>query len=264
MEDWRSYDGVAETYQRVHAPRFAEAARDLVGALVIEERQRVLDIGTGTGGSADEIARTGAKVVGVDRSLSMLSVAHRERPSLSFAAAEVLDLPFRSRTFDVVAGNFVFAHFAKVETALFELTRVLVPGGRIGFTTWSDGKDAFQDTWTELLETVIPRDMLVPAYSAAAPGHDRFKRPQAIEDALRRAGFRNVRTERKRYQWSYARDDLVEGLGTWAVGRFARNMLGETGWASFLERARTTFADRFPDPLNDFRDVILAIGTLPS
>ena len=61
----------------------------------------------------------------------------------------------------------------------------------------------------------------------------------------------------------YSRDDLVEGLGTWAVGRFARNMLGESGWAAFLERARTTFADRFPDPLNDFHDVIVAVGALP-
>jgi demethylmenaquinone methyltransferase / 2-methoxy-6-polyprenyl-1,4-benzoquinol methylase len=264
MEDWRSYDGVAETYQRVHAPRFAEAGRDLVSALAIEEGQRVLDIGTGTGAAADEIARTGARVVGVDRSLNMLSVAHRERPSLPFVAAEVLDLPFRDRTFDVVAGNFVFAHFAKVETALFELTRVLSPGGRVGFTTWSDGKDAFQDTWIELIESVIPRDMLAPAYAGAAPGHDRFKDPQAIEDALRKAGFRQIRTERKRYQWTYPRDDLVEGLGTWAVGRFARNMLGESSWTSFLERARTTFADRFPDPLNDFHDVIVAVATRPS
>jgi hypothetical protein len=47
------------------------------------------------------------------------------------------------------------------------------------------------------------------------------------------------------------------------VGRFARNMLGESSWASFLERARTTFADRFPDPLNDFHDVIVAVGALP-
>ena len=179
----------------------------------------------------------------------MLSVAHRDRPSLSLVAAEGLDLPFRDRTFHVVAGNFVFAHFAKVETALFELARVLGPGGRIGFTTWSDGKDAFQDAWIELIESVIPRDMLAPAYAGAAPGHDRFKNPQAIEDALRKAGFRQIRTVRRRYQWTYPRDDLVEGLGTWAIGRFARNMLGESSWQSFLERARTTFADRFPDPL---------------
>src|SRR5215210_1159430 len=156
MNDWRSYDDVAETYERVHAPRFAEAARDLVDVLAIGEGERVLDVGTGTGAAADEIARTGARVVGIDRSVGMLSVGHRERPSLPVVAAEAIDLPFRDRTFDVVMGNFVFAHFTKVETALFDLTRVLVPGGRVGFTTWSDGKDAFQDTWTELIETVIP------------------------------------------------------------------------------------------------------------
>jgi ubiquinone/menaquinone biosynthesis C-methylase UbiE len=219
-------------------------------------------VGTGTGAAADEGARTGATVVGIDRSLGMLSVAHRERPSIPVVAGEAIDLPFRDRTFDVVLGNFVFAHFLKVETAMFDLTRVLRPGGRIGFTTWSDGKDAFQATWIELIETVIPRDMLAPAYAAAAPGHERFKQPKAIEEALRKAGFRGVRTERKRYQWTYPRDDLVEGLGTWAVGRFARNMLGESGWSSFVERARATFADRFPDPLNDFRDVIVAVGAL--
>lgn len=264
MDDWRSYDGVAEVYERVHASHFAEAARDLAEVLGVTEGQRVLDVGAGTGAAAEEVARTGASVVGIDRSLGMLTVGQRRRPALPLVAAEAIDLPFRDRTFDVVLGNFVFAHFAKVETALFDLTRVLVPAGRIGFTTWSDGKDAFQDTWLELVESVIPRDMLAPAFAAAAPGHDRFSRPQAIEEELRRAGFRHVRTERKRYQWVYPREDLVEGLGTWTVGRFARNMLGEAGWSALIERTRSTFADRFPDPLNDFRDVILAVGSLPA
>ena len=30
MDDWRSYDTVAETYARIHAPRLAEPATDLV------------------------------------------------------------------------------------------------------------------------------------------------------------------------------------------------------------------------------------------
>ena len=37
-------------------------------------------------------------------------------------------------------------------------------------------------------------------------------------------------------------------------------MIGDAGWAAFRERARTTFADRFPDPLHDRRDVLLAAG----
>jgi ubiquinone/menaquinone biosynthesis C-methylase UbiE len=264
VDDWRTYDAVAATYDRIHAPRFAEPARDLVASAAITDGQRVLDVGSGTGILAEAAEAIGAHAVGIDRSFAMLATGLGSRPGLRLVAAEAIDLPFADRSFDAVLGNFVLAHFAKVETALFDLKRVLKPDGRIGFTSWSDGKDAYEETWLQLVEGVVPRDMLAPAYGSAAPGHDRFKRPDAVEQALRDAGFRSVRTERKRYQWSYARDDLVEGLGTWTVGRFVRNMLGEPGWASLMERTRATFADRFPDPLTDFRDVVVAVATLPA
>jgi ubiquinone/menaquinone biosynthesis C-methylase UbiE len=264
MEDWRTYDAVAPTYDRIHAPRFAEPARDLVAAAGVAGGQRVLDVGSGTGVLAEAAEAAGGRAVGIDRSVPMLETGRRDRRGLRLVAAEAIDLPFRDRTFDVVLGNFVLAHFGKVDTALFDLKRVLRPQGRIGFTAWSDGRDAYQDAWLQLVEGVVPRDMLAPAYGAAAPGHERFKRPDAVEETLRDAGFRNVRIDRKRYQWSYARDELVEGLGTWTVGRFVRNMLGEAGWASLMERTRASFAERFPDPLTDFRDVIVAVGTLPA
>ncbi len=52
MNDWRSYDEVAETYERVHAPRLLEVARELVALAEVGEGQRVLDVGTGTGVAA--------------------------------------------------------------------------------------------------------------------------------------------------------------------------------------------------------------------
>jgi ubiquinone/menaquinone biosynthesis C-methylase UbiE len=263
MPDWRSYDDVAEVYERVHAPRFAEVARDLVVVSEIGPGMRVLDVGTGTGVVAEAVRSAGGRAAGIDRSLGMLAAGRAARPDVPVVAAEAIDLPFRDGTFDAVLGNFVLAHFAKVETALFDVKRVTKRGGAIGLTTWSDGRDAYQDAWLELVETVVPRDMLAPAYAAAAPGHERFKEPEAIQDVLRRAGYRNLRIERKRYHWTFARDEFVEGLGTWAVGRFVRDMLGAQPWASFQERVRSDFAERFPDPLNDFRDVIIAVGFLP-
>ena len=59
-------------------------------------------------------------------------------PRSACSPAQVVDLPFRDRTFDVVMGNFVLAHFVKVETALFDVRRVLRPAGRVGFTAWAD------------------------------------------------------------------------------------------------------------------------------
>ncbi len=188
----------------------------------------------------------------------MLRVARRERPMLGVVAAEAIDLPFGAGTFDAVIGTFVLAHFTKYDTALFELRRVLKAGGRVGFSSWHDGVDAYQEAWRELIEGVVPREMLAPAYAEAAPWHDRFRSRESVEETLIDAGFRKVRTEIVKYRWVYTLDDYLDGLSVWATGRFAREMLGETGWAAFRQRARDLFAERFPDPLNDFREVILA------
>jgi ubiquinone/menaquinone biosynthesis C-methylase UbiE len=264
MSDWRTYDEVAETYERVHAPRFTEVARDLVEMVGLAEGARVLDVGTGTGVVAQVATDAGATAVGIDESVGMLRVARRERPKVPVAAAKALDLPFGPGRFDTVLGSFVLAHFNKVETALFDIARVLRVEGRIGFTSWTDGVDAYQQAWRELIETVVPREMLQPAYAEAAPWHERFRSRNNVEETLIDAGFRSVRTEVVKHHWTYALDDYLDGLQVWATGRFVRNMLGESGWASLRDRARATFAERFPDPLNDFREVILATATKPA
>ena len=260
MDDWRTYDGVAEIYERVHAPRFVEVARDLVTRASIGEADRVLDVGSGTGVAAEAAAGAGATVVGIDESMGMLHVSRRERPTVPAVASVAIDLPFGPATFDAVLGTFVLAHFTKYDTALFELRRVLKTGGRIGFSSWHDGIDAYQEVWRELIEGVVPRDLLAPAYAEAAPWHDRFRSRDSVEETLIDAGFRQVRTEVVKYRWVYTLDDYLDGLSVWATGRFAREMLGEAGWAAFLARVRDTFVQRFPDPLNDFREVILATG----
>ncbi|MDH4111096.1 MAG: methyltransferase domain-containing protein [Actinomycetota bacterium] len=264
MSDWRTYDDVAETYERVHASRFEEVARDLIDMAAFAENARVLDVGTGTGVVAQVASDSGAAVTGIDESVGMLRVARRERPKVPVVAAQAIDLPFGPGRFDAVIGSFVIAHFNKVETALFDITRVLRGGGRIAFSSWADGVDAYQQTWRELIESVVPREMLAPAYAEAAPWHERFRSRTAFEEALIDAGFRHVRTEVFKYQWTYPLDEYLDGLQIWAIGRFVRDMLGESGWASLRERARATFTELYPDPLNDFREVIIATATKPS
>jgi hypothetical protein len=105
--------------------------------------------------------------------------------------------------------------------------------------------------------------MLEPAYAEAAPWHERFRRRENVEQALIDAGLRHVRTEVEKYRWMYGRDEYVDSLGIWATGRFVREMLGEAEWAGFMQRVKTEFAARFPDPMNDFREVILAVATKP-
>ena len=260
MDDWRRYDDVAELYERVHAPRLAEPAADLVAIAGVEPGQLVLDVGTGTGVAAAAARAVGASVIGLDASQGMLHVARAVRPELAFVAGEAIDLPMRDGRFDVVIGNFVVAHFRKIETGLHDLIRVLRRGGHLALSAWADADDDLTRTWLELVEGVVPREVLQPALAQAIPWRERFRDREAMEVALMDAGLRQIRTEERRYRFRYTLDEYVDGLAAWATGRFVRSMLGDAGFASFQERARRVFAERFSDPVNDFREVRFAVG----
>ena len=86
--------------------------------------RRALDVGTGTGAGALEIAKRfqDAEVVGVDVSQAMLEEARRLAPGVQFVQGDASALPFRDAEFDVVA-------HANMIPFLDETARVLRPGG---------------------------------------------------------------------------------------------------------------------------------------
>jgi SAM-dependent methyltransferase len=266
VNDWRSYDGIAQMYERVDAPRLAQVSPDLVALAAPPAGGRGLDVGTGTGVTASAAAVAmgpGSLVVGVDSSIGMLRAGAGARPGLR-VAAEAIDLPFRNGAFDLVTATFVLHHFAKVETALFDMVRVLRPGGRLALSTWADARDELTSTWQELIEEVVPHEILASTLDEVVPGRERFRTRGPLEEALLGAGLHHVRTEPAQYRFVYTIGEYVDSVAIGAAGRFAREMLGDQElWRSFLGRAKARFAERFADPLNDFRDVMLAVATKP-
>lgn len=265
MPDWRTYESVAEAYERAQAPRLALPARDLVSFAGVAPGALVLDVGTGTGVAAEAAREAGAGLaVGVDASPAMLEVARRIRPDLTLAAAEALDLPFPAATFDLLLANFVVTHFKKYDTALYDMIRVLKPGGRLAVSTWAtEPEDEFQRTWRALIESVVGREMLRGAMKDAVPWEEHLGDARRLEAALRDSGLRPVSTERREYRFRLPVDDYVLGRETSASGRFVRKMLGERSYPAFRERALDAFTTRFGDHVGDFRRVVLAVGTKP-
>jgi ubiquinone/menaquinone biosynthesis C-methylase UbiE len=262
--DWRSFDRVAEAYDRVRAPIHEPAARDLVEVMGPPRAGGFLDIGAGTGVVAAAAEAAGWRpTVAVDRSVPMLARA-RERGLRRLAAADAVDLPFRDARFGAVAAGFVLHVVPSYETLLFDMARVLRAGGTLGTATWDWRRDEFSDTWRSVAESFTTKELLDDAMRRAAPWAERFSRPGPLEDALREAGLRSVRVERRQHRATVSIEDYLAGREVSVLGRFLREILGDALWDRFRERVETTFRERFADPIGDTNDVLLAVGTKPA
>lgn len=108
--------------------------RRLVGRAELRRPRRVLDVCTGTGDLAFAFPEP-ADVLGCDFSLPMLLTARRKAArsdrSLPLFAADALQLPVKSATFDIATVAFGIRNFEDLETGLCELERVLRPGGTL-------------------------------------------------------------------------------------------------------------------------------------
>ena len=119
--------------------------RRTVQALRLAPGARVLDVATGTGDLAIEIARAStASVVGLDPSQGMLEIGRRkvaarqltERVELVCGSAEAL--PFPDHSFDAACMAFGIRNVPDRPRALRELARVLRPSGRLAILELSE------------------------------------------------------------------------------------------------------------------------------
>ena len=103
--------------------------------------ERVLDVATGTGWSARNVASAGASVTGVDISDELLSAARElsahVKPPIAFLLADAERLPFEDGAFDGVISTFGVMFAADQRKAAAELARVCRPGGRLALATWA-------------------------------------------------------------------------------------------------------------------------------
>lgn len=140
------------------------AAAKLVEFAEVSSGQQVLDCACGTGVVAITAARRGARVKALDLAPALLERAKENaalaQVEIEFVEGDVEALPYGDGSFDVILSQFGHMFAPRPEVTIKEMLRVLKPGGRIAFSTWS--KEHFVGLMFNLVNQYVPAPPGVP------------------------------------------------------------------------------------------------------
>ncbi len=197
------FDRIARVYDRLNSVmtagmhhRWRARAADLAR---VGPGSRALDVATGTGDLAIELAARGAEVVGSDFSEGMLELARaRRRPGIRFETGNALALPYADGEFDAVTVGFGARNFDDLDRGLSELARVTRPGGRVVVleitTPQRPPLSWFFGLWFDRVVPALGRlagD--ADAYTYLPSSVRRFPGPQELAARMAAAGLVDVR-----------------------------------------------------------------------
>jgi demethylmenaquinone methyltransferase/2-methoxy-6-polyprenyl-1,4-benzoquinol methylase len=202
------FDRIARVYDRMNAVmtagldrRWRQRAADLAA---VSAGDRVLDVATGTGDLALELARRvapGGEVVGADFSEAMLALA-RDKPvptgaSVRFEAANALELPYDDDAFAAATVGFGARNFSDLRRGLAEMARVVVPGGRVVVleitTPTRPPLSTLLGVWFDHIVPALGRLAGDPdAYEYLPNSVRRFPGPERLAAILHDCGLRDV------------------------------------------------------------------------
>ena len=159
---------------------------------------RALDVATGTGDLAIELASRGAEVVGVDFSPGMLEIARQKAPALTFAEGNALALDFPDGSFDAATVGFGARNFDDLGRGLAEMARVVRPGGRVVVLEITNPQkpplSTFFRLWFDRAVPLLGRVAGDPdAYEYLPSSVRRFPGPRDLAAEMDGAGIGDVR-----------------------------------------------------------------------
>jgi demethylmenaquinone methyltransferase/2-methoxy-6-polyprenyl-1,4-benzoquinol methylase len=196
------FDRIAPVYDRMNrllTLRLDRRWRRLAAQrLAIGPDDLVIDLGCGTGAMCELAARTGARVVGLDRAARMLERARARRVGAALLRADAARLPLRERCATVVTTAFTLRNVVSISDLLAEAARILRPGGRLallevdaprrGLLRW--GHAAYFRRAVPLLGALLAErdaDSYLPESATYLPGE------AELLGAVAAAGFHAVR-----------------------------------------------------------------------
>ena len=164
----------------------------ILEALALKPGNRVLDVGSGPGHQASEIASAvgpNGCVDGVDSAESAVDIARRrcsDLTNVAFHLGEASGLPFDDGSFDAAMSSQVFEYLDDIPSGLAEIHRVLKPGGRVLIHDTDWGATLWHSTDPERMARVMKT-----WDSHLTDPH----LPRSLGKKFADAGLRNVRVE---------------------------------------------------------------------
>lgn len=175
---------------------------------IVSQKQpkNILDIATGTGDLAINLASTNAKeIIGLDISNGMLEVGRKKIASkqleniISMVIGDSENLPFEDNTFDAITVAFGVRNFENLEKGLSEILRVLKPDGIFVILETSVptnpiykfGYNIYSKFILPTIGKLFSKDKI--AYNYLSESASVFPYGEALNNILKKIGFINVK-----------------------------------------------------------------------
>jgi SAM-dependent methyltransferase len=230
-------------------PHFHDDVTPLIRRLCTIEGKvdRAIDVGCGTGMSSVAIADLSERVVAVDISMSMLSVALRH-PRVRYLCGPAEALPLADREVDLLTAGLAL-HWFDQPAFFAEAARVLRPGGTIvAYNDWFRGTMSGVEAFAAFNERYLERfpsparnlrpigDMQLEVLGFKELGKEGYKREETFT-VTSLVGY--LLTQSNTISAVDAGRDSVEGVRSWLEGELSAFFGGQvTGRFEFRGEVR--------------------------
>lgn len=204
------FDNISENYDdlnRVISFGIDVSWRKKVVKIVSQKKpDRILDVATGTGDLAIQLAQTEAtEIIGLDISPGMLEVGKKKvrakklNNQISMVVADSEKMSFKDNYFDAITVAFGVRNFENLEKGLTEIYRVLKPGGifvvlETSLPTkapYKQGYKLYSKKILPMIGRIFSKDR--SAYSYLSESAAVFPYGQAFNNILEKIGFTNIK-----------------------------------------------------------------------
>ena len=260
-----AWDRIAPGYDRTNTPTQLWLGQEGLRRAGVRAGMKFLDVAAGSGALCIPAARLGAQVTAIDRSAAMLELlsarARREGLEIQTQVMDGQALELDDNSFDCAGSQFGVMLFPDMPRGIREMTRTVVPGGRVLVTAYGDPhKIDFLAFFVRAVRAVRPDFEGPPPEPPPLPFQ--LQDPARVRQVLADCSLQDVRVDTiteatefrtgdELWEWIVWSNPIVESiLGELAVTQVERVAIRQTIHSLVEQRAGGRETATLTNPVN--------------